>query len=95
MAAEIGIKDVHMSGRELTPSEIADMIQSFIEGTGNALDWDKYTLGMSFRDERLEEIRKRCARLSEEFPPADPTMYCSEQGISVLWDYVKELRGSG
>jgi hypothetical protein len=83
-----------MAANELTAADVADIIERFIEGSGAPLDWDEYTLGTSFRDERLERIRKRCARLSEEFPPPDPTMYCSEEGIRVLRSLVKELRGA-
>lgn len=81
-----------MTSESLTPADVADIIQDFLEGTAAALDWDQFTLGMSFRDSRLESIRVRCAGLSEEFPPTQPNMYCSEEGLNVLWGYVKELR---
>jgi len=83
------------SGRvELDKFEVAKILEDFLEGSGSAWAWDDFTLGMSFRDPTLEAIRRRCAALSEEFPPTSPGKYCGEEGLKVLRAYVSELRGS-
>jgi hypothetical protein len=74
--------------------EIAQILQDFLDGTGNPLAWDGFTTGMRFEDSYLDGIRIRCARLSEEFPPAGPREYCGEQGRDVIRNYIRELRNS-
>jgi hypothetical protein len=72
--------------------EVAKILEDFLEGTGNPPAWDGFTLGMSFEDERLEQIRIRCAGLSQEFPPNAPNEYCDEQGRDVIRGFIRELR---
>ena len=74
--------------------EVAQLLADFLEGTGNPLAWDGFTLGSRFDDERLEQIRLRCAGLSQEFPPETRGEYCSEQGLEVIRGYIAELRHS-
>jgi hypothetical protein len=78
--------------RELSAEEVANVLERFVEGTGRHWEWDDYSLGMSFKDKRLEEIRVRCVGLSFEFPPDGPGKYCNEQGIQVIRNFVQELR---
>lgn len=77
---------------KLTYGEVAQILENFLEGTGNPLAWDGFTLGMSFEDRYLEQIRVRCAGLSQEFPPEKPSEYCNERGRDVIRGYVRELR---
>ncbi len=79
---------------KLTNEQVAQILEDFLKGAGSRFAWDDFTLGMSFQDEYLEKIRKRCARLSQEFPPGNRNEYCNEQGRNVIREYVKELRGS-
>ncbi len=77
---------------ELDKFEVAKILEDFLQGSGSPWAWDDFTLGMSFRDPMLESIRRRCAGLSQEFPPTSPGKYCGEEGLKVLRAYVSELR---
>ena len=75
--------------------EVAKILEDFLEGKGNPLAWDGFTQGSSFDDfdnERLEQIRQRCARLDQEFPPEKPGEFCNQQGRDVIRSYIEELR---
>jgi len=71
---------------------VAQILEDFLEGNDSEWTWDDFTLGMSFEDKNLEEIRIRCAGLSQEFPSDSPNEYCNEQGRTIIRDYVKQLR---
>jgi len=78
-----------------TRKEVAQTLEDFIEGSKlSRFSWDGFTLGMSFEDETLEEIRLRCAGLSEEFPSDDGRAYCNEKGLQVIRHYIAQLRTS-
>ena len=79
---------------KMTRLDVARVLEEFLEGTGGPYAWDDYTLGMRFEDKQLEDIRLRCARLSEEFPPTQRGHYCSEPGLDVLREYVRQLRAT-
>ena len=84
-----------MSRSKLGNLEVAQILEDFVEGRGHPLAWDGFTQGRSrqdFEDERLEQIRRRCACLDQEFPPKNPREFCSEQGRDVIRRYVEELR---
>jgi hypothetical protein len=81
-----------MKKYKLSNQQVAQILEDFLEGRGNRWAWDDFTLGMSFEDKRLEEIRIRCVGLSQEFPPDNPNEFCNEQGRNVIRDYIKELR---
>jgi hypothetical protein len=83
-----------MKKYKLSNEEVAQILEGFLEGTGSRWAWDDYTLGMSFEDKRLEEIRLRCAGLSQEFPPNNPNEFCNEEGRKIIGDYIRELRAS-
>lgn len=82
----------YMRKYKLTYEEVAQVLENFIEGKGGPWAWDGFTLGMSFDDNYLEDIRKRCVGLSEEFPPQNPHEYCNEQGRGVIRGFIAELR---
>ena len=75
-----------------TRAEIADTIQSFVDGTGGPWDWDDFICGGSIEDPTLEAIRDRCASLSQEFPPLQPGHYCSDAGVEVMRGFIRRLR---
>ena len=81
-----------MKKDKLSNQEVAQILEDFLEGRGSRWAWDDYTLGMSFEDGHLEEIRIRCVGLSREFPPDKPNEYCNEQGLALIRDYIKQLR---
>jgi hypothetical protein len=84
-----------MRRRKIGNLEVADILEDFLEGRGDPLAWDGFTQGSSLNDldnERLEQIRQRCARLDQEFPPDKPGEFCNEQGRHAIRSYVAELR---
>ncbi len=81
-----------MARRKLGNLDVAHILEDFLEGGGHPLAWDGFTLGSRFDDERLEQIRLRCAGLSQEFPPTRLGEYCNEQGREVIRRYIEELR---
>jgi hypothetical protein len=83
-----------MKKHKLSKKEVAQILEDFLEGRGSRWAWDDYTLGMSFEDKDLEDIRIRCVDLSKEFPPGNPNEHCNEQGRDVLRGYIKQLRAS-
>ena len=80
--------------RTLTRSQVAQILEDFLEGRGGLYSWDGFTQGRPLDDEELERIRSRCAGLSEEFPSDDGKAYCNENGLRVIRDYVVQLRTS-
>ena len=76
----------------LNYSEVADIIDQFVNGTGGPLDWDAYTMGMKFEDPFLRSIQDRCRALWIEFPPTEKGHYTSAEGFTVLKELVRELR---
>ena len=78
----------------LTRQEVAQLLENFLDGKGNPMAWDGFTLGMSFDDEEMETIRIRCANLSQEFPPEKPGEYCNERGRKVVRDYIEAMKAS-
>jgi|HubBroStandDraft_5_1064220.scaffolds.fasta_scaffold1217808_2 hypothetical protein len=73
-------------------SEVADIIQRFVNGTGGPLEWDGYTMGIKFEDPFLRSIQDRCRALWIEFPPTEKGQYTSAEGLAVLKELIKELR---
>lgn len=83
-----------MKKYKLSNQEVARILENFLDGKGGPCTWDDFTLGMSFGDKRLEEIRRRSMGLSLEFPPTNVNEYCNEQGRNVLRGYITQLRSS-
>ena len=76
---------------KLSSLEVAKILQDFLDGTGDAHLWDKFTHGMSLEDRHLDAIRIRCAGLSEAFPAIEFGHYCNDQGFEVIRPYIRAL----
>jgi hypothetical protein len=72
--------------------DVADILESFVEGRGGRWDWDAYITTMVFKDAFLQEVQNRMVHLSDEFPAEKGMGYCSPEGIQVIRDYAKQLR---
>ena len=72
---------------------MADTIEAFVNGTGNQWAWDGFT-SIRLDDPELEAIRKNVVDLPLEFPPDNPTDYCSTAGMEKMREMVAELRGA-
>ena len=81
---------LHPHGHEVSPELVRKQLQEIIDRRDRyALD-DFISCG-SFKEPRLEAIRKRIAQLDEEFPPESKNDYCSPKGIEVIRGYIREL----
>jgi hypothetical protein len=83
-----------MRKSKLSHQQVAQLMQDFLDGNGHPMAWDGFTQGMSFENPYLEDVRIRCAGLSQEFPSANQSRYCNEQGLEVIRNYIRELRES-
>ncbi len=71
---------------------MARLLEGFLDGTCGECDWDDFISVMRFDDPLLEQIRFRCSRLDQEFPPRDPHEYCDERGRDVIRNYARQLK---
>ena len=79
---------------ERSRQEVADLLDAFLEGRERPWAWDTF-LSFQLKDEELEGIRLRCAKLDAEFPPDEKGRFCSEEGIRVIRGYIGQLRKWG
>jgi hypothetical protein len=77
-----------------SPSEVASIIESFLNDTGGPYDWDDFVCGGNVANPELEAIRARCASLPDEFPPTSSGHYCSEAGFEVMRGLAARLRAT-
>jgi hypothetical protein len=75
----------------MTYAEVAQSLQTFIDGGGSPWDWDDY-ISVSFEDPYLRNLQFRMVNLGNEFPPLQKGHYCGPEGIEVIRSYIKELR---
>lgn len=72
-----------------TPQEVADVIDRFLNGTGNRWDWDDFC-SLRIEDAALDAVRLQCVDLHDEDP--HPFHYCGPAGIEELRRLVSSLR---
>ena len=77
-----------------SPTEVASIIEAFLNGTGGPYDWDDFLSRGSIANPELEAIRARCASLPDEFPPTERGHYCSEAGFEVMRGLATRLRAT-
>ena len=73
----------------LSPSEVADIIEAFLDGTGNLEDWDDFC-SIRIKDAALDAIRIKCVDLHDADP--SPSQYCGPTGLQVMRGFVATLR---
>ena len=74
-----------------TSEEVATTIEGFVNGTGRQWDWDGFT-SIRIDDPELEKVRQRCIAIRDEFPPANPTDYCSPAGMEAMRKLAEGLK---
>ncbi len=79
--------------RKSSRSEVAKILENFVDNLGDDFDWDNFLSMGSFEDPQLEKIRLRCDGLQDEFPASEAGQYTGPEGIRVIRDYIRELRG--
>jgi len=78
---------------KLLKNEIADIIEKFLLKRDGKWDWDDF-ISIRLADIEMDQIRQICADLHEDFPPTKRGEYCNEEGLIILADLVKQIRGS-
>jgi hypothetical protein len=76
-----------------THAEVADLIDSFIEGRGAPYDWDSFT-SIRIKERDLDEVRVRCCTIQDEYPPTRDGELCSPDGIAALRELAREVRAA-
>lgn len=74
-----------------TNLEVADIIESFVEGSGRHWDWDDFC-SLKIENGALDAIRLKCANVSFTHPSQTGHGYCNEEGIQLLREIEKGLR---
>lgn len=67
---------------DLTPGQVADVIDRFVDGNDSddcAYEWDDY-IHIPSRNPTLEQIRRECAEVRDNFPPEKETEWCNSGG---------------
>jgi hypothetical protein len=76
---------------KLSPEEVADTIEGFINGTGDQWAWDEF-ISIRLDEPELEAVRQKCVAIRDQFPPTDPKAYCGEAGLGAMRQIVQDLR---
>jgi hypothetical protein len=76
---------------KLSANEVILEIEKFLNGTGDAYDWDDF-LTFPIYDQQLDEIRIECAELRDKYPPGGCRQYCGDEGLKRLKEIVEQLR---
>lgn len=98
----LGKPDYPKSGTRINPLdavmvrrtnlEVANIIEAFVEGTGGDWDWDDFC-SLQIENRELDAIRIKCCQLDDTHPPVVRGHYCNDEGIGILREMVRNLRG--
>lgn len=75
----------------ISPLEVADIIERFIENKGFQWDWDDF-ISCPINDPILDKIRIHYSNLPKEYPPDKTGAYTNGKGLEILRQYVEQLR---
>ena len=81
------------ASRNLSKHEVANTLERFINGSGEAWEWDDFINGSALQDESLERVRIQCQQLPSTHPPQEGHGYCSAKGVQTMKQMVVKLRG--
>jgi hypothetical protein len=70
---------------------VADILERFLKSNLNAWEWDDF-VGVPQRDPELEDIRKTCLRVRQEYPAGAMGAWCSAAGIEEIRKAAARLR---
>lgn len=73
-----------------TPTEVAQIIENFLDGKGRAHDWDDF-ITLQIADPHLDAIRIQCLALNSTQPAKKG--WCNQAGRDLMRDLAAKLRG--
>ncbi len=76
---------------ERSKEEVARTIEDFLNGRGDAWDWDDFT-SIRIDDSELERIRWLCGSMRDIYPPEEPGDFCGPEGVAALRRILDGLR---
>jgi hypothetical protein len=80
-----------VSSIQRTKSEVAGIIEQFLDGTSGKWDWDDFC-SLSIIDPYLDSVRIQCSELNLTCPPTEKGYYCSQAGFEIMREFVAKLR---
>ena len=91
MLTGIRAKWRQLVGVQRSPDEVADLIEGFLDGTGDDRDWDDLT-SVPIVDARLNRLRSDLLRIENRYPGTGDG-HISAEGVAELRTIVRLLRG--
>jgi hypothetical protein len=76
-----------------TPTEVAQIIENFLDGKGRAHDWDNFVT-FQIAAPHLEAIRVQCLELNSAHPPTQKTHWTNQAGLDLMRDLATKLRAA-
>ena len=76
---------------DLTRSQVADIIQTFIDGSGDEDNWNRF-INVQMKNRQLEEIRRRCVTLKQQFSPTAESKRVGPEGYKLMRQIAIDLR---
>ena len=74
-----------------TPTEVAQIIENFLDGKGRAHDWDDF-ITFQIADPHLDAIRAQCLDLNSTHPAKKG--WCNQAGQELMRDSAAKLRAA-
>ena len=78
-----------MSPIQRTPTDVAQIIENFLDGKGHARDWDNF-ISLQIADPHLDAIRAQCLQLNSTHPAKKG--WCNQAGLDLMRDLATQLR---
>jgi hypothetical protein len=73
-----------------TPTEVAQIIENFLNNKAGAHDWDDF-ITFPIADPHLDAIRAQCLDLNSTHP-SPQGHWCNQAGLDLMHDLPKKLR---
>ncbi len=76
-----------------TNTEIANIIESFLDGTIDEHGWDDFT-SCPIKESAYEAIRLECIQIQDDYPATIQGWYCSPEGMMRLREIASILHAT-
>lgn len=79
--------------REHSKVQTIELLQRIEAGTMGGWEWDDF-VGVAQPTAELEQLRKACLKARHDFPAGAMGAWCSPEGMRLIREKARELRGS-